>query len=138
MSEFLDKMVPFIVSEGIIPDILGSPYRFRIVKQEFEPRLPGFVGLLEGVLFISDSTPLEYSEYIFWHEVKCVVHCNRQGCAQTVKAELERVPKRILRAYTEYRCTCFEALMQFYSRNPPSFYHEIVTSYEYLSSLIEG
>ena len=138
MSEFLDSMVPFVIEEGVIDDILGSPYRYRIVKQEFEPRLRGFVGLLEGILFVADTTPGQFREYIFWHEVMCVAHRNRQGCAQTIKKELERVPKPILRAYIEYRCACFEALMQFYSRKPPVFYQEIVTSYEYLCGLLDG
>ena len=136
MSEFLDKMKPFVVAEGE-RTILCKSYSYRIVRPEFEPRLPGFVGLLEGVLFISSDTPAEYREYIFWHEVMCVDHRKRQGCAQTLKEELERVPKRILRPYIEYRCACFEALMNFYAAKPPAFYQEIVGSYQYLLKLLE-
>ena len=131
MSEFLDGMIPFIVEKGTT-EILGDTYEWRIVRQEFEPRLPGFVGLLDGVLFITDTSPPEYREYIFWHEVMCVAKRGRKGCAGTIREELVRVPKHMLRSYTEYRLTCFKSLLEFYRKNPPPFYGEITKSYDYL------
>lgn len=136
MSAFLEKMDRFVIARGIITRILDNDYEYRVVKQGFERSLPGFVGLIEGVLFISDSVPVEYRDYIFWHEVKCVIHCNRKGCAKTVEEELKRVPDRIRQGYIEYRCGFFEALIEFYSSNPPAFYQEIVESHQYLRGLI--
>ena len=124
--------------EGETEKILGKYYPFRVVKQAFKPELPGFAGLVNGVLFISDGVPAEYREYFFWHEVQCVEHRNRYGCAATLKEELEQVPKPILLAYTEYRCECFQALVAFYSANPPEFYNEIIASYQYLLSRLRG
>ncbi|HYV33881.1 MAG TPA: hypothetical protein VE973_03475, partial [Candidatus Limnocylindria bacterium] len=87
MSEFLLRMIQFVVLEGVV-EIIGATYTYRVVEQKFEPRLPGFVGLVGGMLFISDSVPESFREYIFWHEVMCVEKRKRQGCAQTLQEEL--------------------------------------------------
>ena len=89
MSEFLDRMAPFVIETGST-EILADTYEYRIVRNGFEPRLPGFVGLVGKVLFIASITPAEYREYIFWHEVMCVAKNDRKNCADTVRAELER------------------------------------------------
>ncbi len=141
MREFLESMLPLLVSETkeVMCDL---HFTVRVVKQEFEPRLPGFVGLVEheGVrfFFIADSTPEEFSEYIFWHEVMCVVYRDRKGCVETLKEELERVPEGIKPAYIPFRLATFEGLVQYYAPKPPEFYSEITASYEYLLSLADA
>jgi hypothetical protein len=133
MSEFLVGMASFVVERGST-EILGDTYEYRIVRQEFEPRIPGFVGLLDGVLFIADTVPAEYREYIFWHEVMCVVKNDRKNCANTVRAELERVSPAIRQPYIRCRHDLFEALLRFFQSNQPPFYHELARSRDYLAS----
>jgi hypothetical protein len=134
MSEFLDRMAPFVIETGST-EILADTYEYRIVRNGFEPRLPGFVGLVGKVLFIASITPAEYREYIFWHEVMCVAKNDRKNCADTVRAELERVPESIRGAYIFYRYDFFNALVLFFRDNPPPFFGEIIASRDYLGTL---
>ncbi len=141
MKEFLDSILPFLVSETkeVMCDLHLT---VRVVKQEFQPRLPGFVGLViadgQRILFIADSTPEEFREYVMWHEVMCVLYRDRKGCLETLKEELERVPPDIKPAYVAFRLASFEALVQYYAQKPPEFYGEITASYEYLLSLADA
>lgn len=135
MNEFLDSMNPFVIERGTV-EILEDTYQWWVVRQEFKAELPGFVGISEGILFIADTTPSEYREYIFWHEVMCVVKRGRKGCSGTVRKELERVPKRMLADYIRYRFEFFRNLVLFFDKVPPPFYGEIVQSRNYLAELL--
>ncbi len=138
LTQFLKKAEPFVVESGILLDIIGDSYNYMILRQAFEPRLPGFVGLIDDQLFMADSTPEQFREYIFWHEVKCVVKRQRQGCTQTVMEELQRVPKYMLRQYIEYRYVCFGHLVEFSKNQPPDFYSQLLASQRYLYEQLNG
>lgn len=137
MSAFFDRMAPYVIASGQTK-IFGKWYPYRIVQQAFEPRLPGFIGLQEGELFISDDVPGGYREHFFWHEVRCVEQRQRKGCVETLKEELARVQPEIIRDYIQYRAECFAALVAFYADNPPEFFPEIAQSLEHLLGLLKA
>jgi hypothetical protein len=95
---------------------------FLVVRQDLKPELPYFVGLHEGVFFISEAVPQEYQQYIFGHEATCnIARAEQVGrCLRTTKEELASVPEEILLDYLTKR---------------RMFYRELIKSLEGQSSL---
>jgi hypothetical protein len=137
MSAFLEKARSFAVETGIA-ELDVERYPYWVLKQEFEPRLPGFSSLVDGVLLIADSTPEPYREHVMWHEAMCVGKNKRVGCVRTIVLELDRVPQELLPEYVKYRLENFEALAHFYEESKPDFYTEILASRDYLRALCAG
>ncbi len=124
------------VEEGIFSEG-GVDYPYVVLRQEYEDRLPNFVGLLSGRLMISDATPAEHRPYIFAHEIICrVTLAGRGRCLKALQIELSRVPEEIKSAYVQFRREFFEGLVRFYADSDcGEFKLELQTSLDFLRTL---
>ena len=111
---------------------------FLVLPKGFRGGPFGFVGYMEGLLFISEEAPVRFRRYIFWHEVTCYSRKGKKGhCLRTLRQEVRRVPRRLRPAYVRFRLKSFEALVEFLKqyRPRPPLYKEILASRDYLRTV---
>lgn len=116
----------------------GRVFPVRILRRELEPNLPGFVGLINGVLIISEDVPEEYHPFFFCHEILCNLDYQGQPgrCVRAVVKELALVPVELKQQYLAYRTAFFERVTAYYANSPDrAFRSEIAGSHRYLKSL---
>lgn len=140
MSSFLQTVLANVVDEGIAR-VQGRDYPYYVVRRELEPRLPNFVGVIDGTLFISEETPPEFREYVIAHEVYCtVILADQPGrCRAAVEREMAMVPDDQRVAYVAFRVAFFIALIEYsQASGDADFLQEIQASLDYLRSLRPG
>lgn len=112
---------------------------YTILKKDLEPRLPGFLGYLNGEnLFISEEVPEAFRLPQLIHEIIEFTELKGQKgrCVEALKRELETVPEGIKKDYIRYRTDFFARLVEFYkSSNDEDFKTEIKASHEFLRTL---
>ncbi|MDE2311649.1 MAG: hypothetical protein KGJ93_00965 [Patescibacteria group bacterium] len=118
----------------VMVDLKGQEFPFLVVRQELEPRLPGFVGLVDGIVFVADSTPEQYRLPVIWSQVKWEVVRGRRDIVLTLMEELGRVPAELCKRYTCYRYDYFRALAAFLKAGNPAL-AEVISAITYLQGL---
>ena len=137
MSSYKDTILANTAGKGMIV-VLGRIYDYKVVKKELDPRLPHFVGVIDGLLFISEETPIEFREYPLKHEVFCNFLLKGQPgrCLEALRRELSLVPVKLKKKYIRFRTKFFEALVKYYKESTnEEFKGEIEASLQYLRSL---
>jgi hypothetical protein len=134
-----DRIEELKIEEGVFPEG-GKNYRYVVLRPEFEPQLPNFVGWNHDmtVLVISVTTPVEYRRFILAHEIICRIRLASQSgrCRQALEIELSRVPPEIKADYIAFRLRFFEGLVALYSNSSDiGFKLEIQASLDHLRSL---
>ena len=119
----------------------GALVPFIVVSKDLEPRLPGFVGCVSGLPFISEEVPPEFREHAVNHElIEFIVLGRRPGsCLEALTRELNLVPADLVAKYIDYRRAFFERLVAYHSdpaRNAtPEFLGEITASLRHLKEI---
>jgi hypothetical protein len=117
----------------------GRKILYTIVDKSLEPKLPGFMGYLDGEhLFISEEVPDEFRIPQLVHEIIEFTELKDQKgrCLEALKRELKIVPDNIKPAYLKYRTIFFEKLIEYYKNSKKEdFKTEIRASYDFLKEL---
>lgn len=119
-------------------EVAGNLYPYRVINKDLAPKLPFFVGLTQGFLFISEEVPPKFRQYPLEHEVYCnLIFKGQNGrCLRALKQELAKVPAEIREQYIKMRREFFKALVRYYQTSKDQdFKPEIMASLGYLCSL---
>lgn len=135
--DFWERVLTHTIIEDVF-ELDGRQFPVRILKKELEPNLPGFVGLVNGCLIISEEVPEEFHPFFFCHEILCNLDYKDQPgrCERALAKELALVPSELRQRYLAYRTAFFEKLVAYYATSADErFKAEIARSYNLLKSL---
>ncbi len=126
------------VDVGVV-EYEGEEIPYTVLNKDLEPKLPGFVGYLNGEhLFISEEIPEKYRFPQLIHEIVEFTKLKDQKgrCVEALKHELSFIPEEIWEEYIEYRKNFFADLIEYYKDSEDeNFKAEIAASYEVLQDI---
>lgn len=143
ISQPPDWAKPFIVEEGVL-EVDGAQYGYHVLSPDPElTDLKYFVGFPKSAfLFISAEVPEAFRDHILRHEVReFVQRAGQKGrCVQTLRQELEEVPRAILVDYVEFRHQQFHGLVAYYAGQEgyDELKEELARSLAYLNHFFAG
>ena len=114
----------------------GVGYNGLVLKQEFMPSLPNFVGFVEATqtLMICEKNPQDLRGHMLIHEISCrVVYKEQSGsCARATNEEYQAVPQGSKALYAALRLEFYRALVRYHTEqgSDPKFIQEITASRE--------
>jgi hypothetical protein len=96
----------------------GGKYKVLVLKQEFKPELPYFVGYMAGsqTLMISDDIPFDLRMYMLQHEISCMVIHNDEDnhCVHATVDEYIQVPEDRRAEYVQMRLAFYRPLVPYH------------------------
>lgn len=141
ISQPPDWAKPFIVEEGVL-EVDGAQYGYHVLSPDLDD-LKYFIGFSKNAfLFISAEVPEAFRDHILRHEVReFVQRAGQKGrCVQTLRQELEEVPRAILVGYVEFRHQQFRGLVAYYAgqEGHEELKEELAGSLAYLNHFFAG